>query len=278
MVYSAAGLIAMGTIPSAVTAVRRWARGQPSEEEEKPQRILQHYNDINDRVFKKWLKQDSAKSCYCILQTESHQGIMEIITARIPEFQAPIPIFYQVFPPGEDLEWTVRAFRHLTARRYRKMMKVIQHILRLEGKHNEEMFVLLNNIQNDVNQLTLEYPLVSENENYQKVIMISAILQLAQPEIDGTRIVVRSGDENRVLATINDAAIRRLVLGKLQLLLRKYSSRRISGADMEVPRLLEVRNNYVGRIIHEIEANHLLEGKCDYEDPSQPIAESVPEW
>ncbi len=269
MVFLAIGLIVVGTIPSVVIWLQKWTSGQLSTEEEKPERIVQHYHDISEKVFKKWTQEKTGKSRYCIIGS---------LAAGIPLREAPLPIFYRVPQSEVELEWTVRALRHLAARRYRKLAKVVRKIQEVQDAHNKMALQWFDKIQGDVASLTLKYPLGSQNENYQSSVMVASIIDRAHPMIHGSNIMVVIGGDHNTLASINDTTIRTLVMGEMRLLIQKYNARAISSAEWDIPKLLEIRNDYLNRIIHEIEANHLLEGKCDFEDPSQPIHQSTPKW
>jgi hypothetical protein len=263
MVLASFVLIAAGGIPPVISAVRK--RGE-TVEGEKPERILQHYREINERVFKKWVQQTSPMSTLWVMD-----GGWGSLAAR----QSPVPIFYRVPNSSEDPEWIVRAMRHLEARRYKKLMKVIRQIVALEEKYNIEKAEWFDRITFDVKALTTKYPILNPGDSYNEEMIMATILEISYPEVKGEKIGAKVRMRGETLASIKDPTIRNLVLGEIRILVSKYNPRKV-GWDME--RLLEDRNKFLKKVIHEVETNHLLEGKCDYEDPSQPVHQSTPKW
>ena len=252
------------------------------ETPEKPEHILKHYGEINDRIFKKW-----AAQCNCETRQFFYdwgRGGFGNQSYNLME-QAAIPIFYQPYPPPkeEDYEWFQRAMRHLKARRYHKLLDLIHKMENEAYRWNMDKDQWLHKIRTGISTIMTKYPLRSEGEFYSEADIESAILAWGSVEIKDDKIVYtsqaikafKSGAIGGVIARIADSTIRNLVLGEIRLLIAQNSARTVGGS---MPYLLKERNKFLEMIIHEIEGSRHLDGNCDVEDPSHPLDKESPKW
>lgn len=240
------------------------------ESHEQPEYIKKHYTELKDRIFKKWASQTTY---------ESRQWVMDWGFGNNVAREAPTPIFYQALPitPKEDAEWRERALRHLRARRYRKLRRVMDKMKERENELNKKQAYWFDRICGDINVILTKYPLHLEGEFYNEKGIRLAILAWGACSIEDDKIVFggESRKEPLTLACVKDATKRDLVLGELRLVQDRYRARPV---EMEMDWLFKERNAFLGRIITEIENSHLLDGECDIEDPSHPLDRKLPKW